>query len=65
MTVAEPVVSMALGMALLGEKLNRHSWATAVGLAGLALMVIGVLRLSQLAAERDEAGTHPATSPSA
>ena len=50
MTVAEPVVSMILGLALLGEKLNRHSWATVIGLLGLALMIAGVVRLSQLTA---------------
>lgn len=54
MTVAEPIVSMALGMAVLGEKLNRHTWATAVSLLGLALMVAGVLRLSQLSSARRE-----------
>lgn len=51
MTVAEPVVSMILGLALLGEKLNRHSWATVIGLVGLALMIVGVVRLSQLTAK--------------
>lgn len=54
MTVAEPIVSMALGMAVLGEKLNRHTWATAVSLLGLALMVAGVLRLSRLSPARRE-----------
>jgi drug/metabolite transporter (DMT)-like permease len=54
MTVAEPIVSMALGMAVLGEKLNRHTWATAVSLLGLALMVAGVLRLSRLSLARRE-----------
>jgi drug/metabolite transporter (DMT)-like permease len=54
MTVAEPIVSMALGMAVLGEKLNRHTWATAVSLLGLALMVVGVLRLSRLSVVQRE-----------
>lgn len=54
MTVTEPIVAMALGMAVLGEKLNRHSGATVVGLLGLALMVIGVLRLPQVSAPRRE-----------
>ncbi|PRZ41720.1 hypothetical protein CLV47_10879 [Antricoccus suffuscus] len=52
MTVAEPIVAMVLGMAVLGEKLNRHTWATAVSLLGLALMVTGVLRLSRLSAAK-------------
>lgn len=61
MTVAEPIVAMALGMAVLGEKLNRHSGATIVGLLGLSLMVISVLALPQLSAPRREeeaAGSH-------
>jgi drug/metabolite transporter (DMT)-like permease len=56
MTVAEPIVSMALGMALVGEKLNRHSWATVVSLIGLTLMVVGVIRLARLNAAREEQG---------
>ncbi len=60
MTVAEPIVAMALGMAVLGEKLNRHTWATAVSLLGLLLMVAAVLRLSRLSAARDEKPDCPA-----
>ncbi|WP_029138437.1 DMT family transporter [Nakamurella lactea] len=54
MTVSEPIVSMALAMALVGDKLNRHSWATAVSLCGLALMVVGVIRLARLTAARED-----------
>lgn len=52
--VAEPVVSIALGMAVLGEKLDRHSWATAVSLLGLALMLVAVVRLSRLSVAAQE-----------
>lgn len=68
MTVAEPIVSVALGLAVVGEKLNRHSWSTVVSLVGLAVMVVGVLRLSRLTAVKQDqhhpvsgtpaAGTH-------
>lgn len=66
MTVAEPIVSMALGMALVGEKFNRHSWGTAISLLGLAVMVAGVIRLAHLTAARDDrqrvAGPEPSDS---
>ena len=66
MTVAEPVVSMILGLALLGEKLNRHSWATVIGLVGLTLMIGGVVRLSQLTAkDQKEAARDPIVSDAA
>lgn len=48
LTIAELLVSMALGLALLGEKFNRHTWATAVSLAGLTVTVVAVLRLARL-----------------
>lgn len=55
LTIAELLVSMALGLAILGEKFNRHTWATAVSLAGLTLTVIAVLRLARYEApESDE-----------
>lgn len=63
MTVAEPIVSMALGMALVGEKFNRHNWGTAVSLLGLALMVVGVLRLSRLTAAREGEHREPVAAP--
>lgn len=48
LTIAELLVSMGLGLAILGEKLNRHTWATAVSLTGLAVTIAAVLRLSRL-----------------
>lgn len=50
MTVAEPIIAMAVSLAVFGQKLDRHSAATLLSLAGLALMVVGVLRLSKLSA---------------
>lgn len=59
MVVAEPVVSMAMGLALLGEKLDRHDWRTGVAIGGLVLLVVGVLQLSRLSAARsDQAAVH-------
>ncbi len=46
LTIAELLVSMGLGLAILGEKFNRHTWATAVSLAGLAVTIVAVLRLA-------------------
>lgn len=48
LTIAELLVSMGLGLAILGEKFDRHTWPTAVSLAGLLVTVVAVVRLAQL-----------------
>lgn len=47
MVAGEPVVSMALSMAVVGEKLSSHSLGSYVGVAGLVVMVVGVVGLAR------------------
>ncbi len=50
MVVAEPVVAMAVSLAILGEKLTARSVPTVISTVGLAVMIFSVLRLARLSA---------------
>ncbi|GAA2064955.1 DMT family transporter [Williamsia deligens] len=69
MTVMEPAVSMALGVALLGESVRVGWWQNGVMVAALAVMVCAVVVLARISAVRgtgdDETAiaTEPLTSP--
>jgi drug/metabolite transporter (DMT)-like permease len=47
MVASEPVISMVLSMAVLGEKLSSHSIGTYIGVLGLAVMVTGVVGVAR------------------
>ena len=55
MVASEPVVSMVLSMAVLGEQLSSRSVGTYVGVAGLAAMVVGVITLARTTATSETA----------
>ena len=55
-----PYGRLLMGVLVLGERLRRAQWA-ALGLGGLAVMVLGVTRLATRAA--DDPGTEPEDGP--
>lgn len=61
MAASEPVVSMVLSLAVLGEKLSSHSIGTYVGGAGLIVMVAGVIGVARAtaAAESEDVTDQP------
>jgi hypothetical protein len=68
MVASEPVISMVLSMAVLGEKLSSHDIGTYVGVLGLAVMVVGVVGVARTTSAhvetvRDLAPAVPVDSP--
>ncbi|MBM9477555.1 DMT family transporter [Nakamurella flavida] len=59
MVSAEPVVSMILSLAVLGEKLSSHSVGTYVGITGVAIMILGVVGLAQANAREERRAAAP------
>jgi hypothetical protein len=56
MVASEPVVSMVLSLAVLGEKLASHAVTTYISLAGVAVMIYGVIGLARETARVEKAG---------
>lgn len=50
MVASEPIVSMALSLAVLGEKLSSHSLGTYIGVLGVVVMVGGVIGVARATA---------------
>ena len=50
MVASEPVVAMVLSLAVLGEKLSSHSVSTYLSIAGVAVMILGVIGLARATA---------------
>ena len=64
-SVANPVVSIAIGVLLLDETLSRPTWHIVVAIVGLGLALFGavVISLAHEAAKEEQIGDHPTGEP--
>ena len=59
-SVANPVVSVAIGTLLFDERLSRPAWHVFVAVCGLGLALIGAAMISVARERRESAGSEPA-----